>query len=157
RQVVTLDDGQRLEADVVVLAQGYLDREATPAEQELADRATAHGLTYLPPGYTADLDLSVLPAGQPVLVRGFGLAFIDLMVLVTLGRGGHFTGQGTDLVYHTSGAEPVLWVGSRRGVPYHAKLGYQGANAPVPPRYFTVEWLNRSSRVLDYRTELWPR
>src|SRR5690606_31829839 len=34
RQVVTLDDGQRLEADVVVLAQGYLDREATPVEQE---------------------------------------------------------------------------------------------------------------------------
>lgn len=156
RQQVELAGGAVLTAEVVVLAQGYLDRTPTPSQQELSDRAQALGLDYVLPGYTADVDLSDLRAGEPVLVRGFGLAFIDLMVLVNQGRGGTFTGSGSGLTYHPSGAEPVLWVGSRRGVPYHAKLGYQGASGPVPPRYFTLEWLGRSSRVLDYRSEIWP-
>lgn len=156
RQQVTLAGGPILTADVVVLAQGYLDRTPTAGQQELLDRSGELDLTYVLPGYTADIDLSDLEAGEPVLVRGFGLAFIDLMVLVNQGRGGTFTGSGNNLTYHPSGAEPVLWVGSRRGVPYHAKLGYQGAAGPVPPRYFTLEWLGRSSRVLDYRSEIWP-
>jgi hypothetical protein len=54
--------------------------------------------------------------GENVLVRGFGLAFIDLMLLLTEGRGGRFEEQpGGGLRYQPSGAEPVLHVGSRRG------------------------------------------
>src|SRR5664279_923248 len=139
RQRVRLADGTELPAGVVVLAQGFLDRELTAEEAGLTAAAKDHGLTYLPPGYTADVDLSGLRAGEPVLVRGFGLAFIDLMVLLGEGRGGRFQDNGDgSLRYLPSGAEPVLHVGSRRGVPYHAKLGYalNGAR-PTPPRYFT--------------------
>ena len=138
-QRILLADGGSLTADVVVLAQGFLDREPTAEENGLSSAAKQCGLTYIPPGYTADVDLSGLRAGEPVLVRGFGLAFIDLMVLVGQGRGGRFSEAGdASLTYHPSGAEPVLYVGSRRGVPYHAKLGYAlPGRSPTPPQYFT--------------------
>ena len=74
-----------------MLAQGFLDRDPTSEETALSAAAKRHGLTYIPPGYTADVDLSELRPGEPVLVRGFGLAFIDLMVLLGEGRGGRFS------------------------------------------------------------------
>lgn len=160
RQRVRLADGTVLTADLVVLAQGYLDRRASPAEAALTSAAAASGLTYLPPDYTADIDLAGLRPGEPVLVRGFGLAFIDLMVLVFQGRGGSFVESGGgDLEYRPSGAEPVLYVGSRRGVPYHAKLGYRLENtAPVAPSYFTPAAVAAlaGDRPADFATEVWP-
>ena len=161
QQRVRLADGTELPADVVVLAQGFLDRELTAEEARLTAAAKDHGLTYLPPGYTADIDLSDLRAGDPVLVRGFGLAFVDVMVLLGEGRGGRFTenDDGT-LTYRPSGREPVLHVGSRRGVPYHAKISYTvPGRAPVPPRHFTTEAITAigdGRRPCDFRRELWP-
>ena len=156
---VQLSDGRELSADLAVLAQGHLDAHATPAEQAVAQRAAAAGATYLPTAYTADLDLSVLAPGEPVLVRGAGLAFTDLMVLLTSGRGGRFEPGGAGLRYLPSGQEPVLHVGSRRGVPYRAKLGYVWPGPPVPLRFFTPEALTAtfgSERPLDLRTDLAP-
>ncbi len=160
RQRVQLEDGSELTADLVVLAQGYLDRRPTAAETALTAAAEANGLTYLPPGFTADIDLAGLRPGQSVLVRGFGLAFIDLMVLVFQGRGGDFVDRedGT-LEYRPCGAEPVLYVGSRRGVPYHAKLGYRlGSSAPVAPTYFTPAAVAALSAdgPADFATDVWP-
>ncbi len=159
-QEVRLADGTRLTADVLVLAQGFLDREPTAEQRRLVAAAQSHALTYVPPGYTADLDLSDLRPGEPVLVRGLGLAFIDLMVLVTQGRGGSFTENGSGaLTYHPSGREPVLYAGSRRGVPYHAKIGYAVPGAtPAPPLHFTVEAVTAAAdgRPLDFRRDVWP-
>ncbi|TMR09477.1 FAD/NAD(P)-binding protein, partial [Nonomuraea zeae] len=129
-QRVELSSGERLEADAVVLAQGHQGVRPAPQEAEQAAFAGRHGLAYVPTGYAADLALDALPAGEPVLVRGAGLAFVDLMVLLTSGRGGRFTGDG-ELVYLPSGREPRLYVGSRRGVPYHAKTGYRLARSPA--------------------------
>ena len=143
-QRVTLASGPTLVADVVVLAQGYLEQAPGPDEQRLLDEATGHGLTYVPPGHTADLDLGGLRPGEPVVVRGMGLAFVDLFVLLAEGRGGRFTDEGGHLTYHPSGREPVLHVGSRRGVPYHAKLGYEirsTTDGPAPLRHLTRERL----------------
>ncbi len=159
-QVVTLASGAWISADVVLLAQGYLDRRPTPQQQGWLELAAGRGLTYLPPGYTADMDLSALRPGEDVIVRGMGLAFIDLAVLLGEGRGGTFTGEGDGLTYHPSGREPVLHVGSRRGVPYHSKLGYSLTDgAPVPSRYFTVDRLAQigdGHGLLDFRGQLWP-
>ena len=160
RQRLELSDGGVLDADVVVLAQGFLDRTLTADEQGLADAAVAGGMTYVPPGYTADLDLSGLRPGQDVIVRGFGLAFIDLMVLVMQGRGGEFVDRDGTLTYLPCGAEPVLHVGSRRGVPYHAKLGYAvNTGGPVAPRHFTpaaLADLAGPAGTLDFRGQVWP-
>ncbi|MBB5937433.1 FAD/NAD(P)-binding protein [Streptomyces zagrosensis] len=169
-----------LVADAVVLALGHLDAETDPAQTELAHFAAHHGLTYLPPEYTADSDLQALHPGEPVLVRGFGLAFIDLMVLLTEGRGGTYAdaagaagaagasgdgpgggpGGGPELVYRPSGREPVLYVGSRRGVPYHSKIGYDWhGELPPLPRFFgppqVAELLRRPGPV-DFAREVWP-
>ncbi|MFC9946877.1 FAD/NAD(P)-binding protein [Streptomyces pratensis] len=145
-----------LVADLVVLTVGHLDAEPDTEQQELAAFAARHDLVHLPPDFTADTDLTALTAGEPVLVRGFGLAFIDLMVLLTEGRGGRYENGA----YIPSGREPVLYVGSRRGVPYHSKIGYtwQGERPPLPHHFGAgqaEEILNRPGPV-DFRRDLWP-
>lgn len=134
QRVLLADREEPLAADLVVLTLGHLDAEPEPEQVELAAFARRHALVHLPPDFTADTDLSAVPAGEPVVVRGFGLAFVDLMVLLTEGRGGRYTGSGDALVYHPSGREPVLHVGSRRGVPYRSKIGYPltGERPPLP-------------------------
>lgn len=159
RQRVVLASGSTVDADVVLLAQGHLDQQPTRAQHELEQAASERGLTYVRPGFTADLDLSVLRPGEHVLVRGLGLAFIDLAVLVAQARGGHFTGDGMDLTYHPSGREPILHAGSRRGVPYHAKLGYALAGGPAPLHHLTVDALDDlagPAGTIDVATHVWP-
>ncbi|WP_344110993.1 FAD/NAD(P)-binding protein [Kribbella alba] len=155
---VVLQSGEELRADLVVLALGYLDREPTAEQAELAGAAEANGLTYIGPGYTADIDLSDLQPRENVIVRGFGQAFIDLMVLLTEARGGWYDECDGLLNYHPSGNEPILYVGSRRGVPYHAKLGYTAAGAtPVPTRYLTAAALDQLGEgVLDFQSQVRP-
>ncbi|MGK5172214.1 FAD/NAD(P)-binding protein [Geodermatophilus sp. CPCC 205761] len=157
---VRLADGAELSADAVLLVQGHLDAHPTAGERATAAAADRRGLTYLPTGYTADVDLSALAPGEDVLVRGAGLAFVDLAVLLTNGRGGRFERDDAGrLRYQPSGSEPVLYVGSRRGVPYRSKLGYPWAGPPVPLRFFTPAAVDAAfgpDRLLDLRADLAP-
>ncbi|MEV5320074.1 FAD/NAD(P)-binding protein [Streptomyces sp. NPDC052687] len=143
-------------ADAVVLTLGHLAAEPDPEQAELGAYARAHGLVHLPPDFTADSDLTPLRPGEPVLVRGFGLAFVDLMVLLTEGRGGRYDGD----TYVPSGREPVLYVGSRRGVPYHSKIGYRLDGAPPPlPRFLgpaETDALLARPGGFDFRRDVWP-
>ncbi|WP_089102971.1 FAD/NAD(P)-binding protein [Streptomyces hyaluromycini] len=157
RQQVWLEGRPRpLLADLVVLALGHLDAELDPEQAALAAYADAHGLLHLPPDFTADSDLSALRPGEPVLVRGFGLAFVDLMVLLTEGRGGRYDGD----TYVPSGQEPVLYVGSRRGVPYHSKIGYDWTGERPPlPRFLgpgEIDELVARPGGFDFRRDVWP-
>jgi uncharacterized NAD(P)/FAD-binding protein YdhS len=149
---VWLDSGESLQADVLVLALGHLDAEPEPEHRELAEHASAHGLVYVPPLYSADADLSEVEGD--VVLRGFGLAFIDLMVLLTEGRGGRYV-RSEQLEYLPSGAEPTIYVGSRRGVPYHSKTDYrlQGTR-PSLPHFFVADALR--GQALDFRADVWP-
>ncbi|WP_234104892.1 FAD/NAD(P)-binding protein, partial [Streptomyces venezuelae] len=161
RQRVWLEGGAApLLADLVVLTVGHLDAEPDPEQRALTRFAARHGLLHLPPDFTADSDLAALPAGEPVLVRGFGLAFVDLMVLLTEGRGGRYEGEGDALVYVPSGREPRLHVGSRRGVPYQTKIGYSLDGEPPPlPRFFgaaQTDALLRRTGPVDFRRDVWP-
>jgi FAD-NAD(P)-binding len=160
QQVWLAGAAEPLVADVVVLAIGHVDAETNGPARDHADFADRHGLHYLPPAYTADVDLSDIPAGEPVLVRGLGLAFVDLMVLLTEGRDGTYLPADDGLTYIPSGREPVLYVGSRRGVPYHAKIGYGFPGGPPPlPRFFgadTVDDLIATHDLLDFDQHVWP-
>lgn len=159
RQVVSLDGGGTLRADAVVLASGHLDATPTADERALADRAAGLGLRYLPPEQTTDTDLSVLAPGERVLVRGMGLAFIDLLVLLYEGRGGRYVPDGKGLRYVPSGAEPRLVVGSPRGMPYHAKTHYDlRAGRPPLPRFLGPEQVDPlvARGGVDLRGEAWP-
>ncbi|MFF4658915.1 FAD/NAD(P)-binding protein [Streptomyces sp. NPDC001381] len=161
QQVHLADRATALTADLVVLAQGHLGSTPAAEYRDHAAFARRHGRFHLPPEFSADADLSALRPGEHVIVRGFGLAFIDLMALLTEGRGGTYRSEadGT-LTYLPSGREPVLHVGSRRGVPYHAKTRYrlQGPRPPLP-RHFgpeAVDGLLAEGRPLDLRRDVWP-
>lgn len=156
-QTVHLDDGAVIDATTVLLAQGHPDALPAPRETALTSFASDHGLTYVGPGYTADLDADVIPEGEPVLIAGLGLAFIDWMVLLAESRGGIFErGEDGVLTYAPSGREPLLYAGSRRGVPYHSKISYSIADARPPlPRFFTAD-LVPGDGPLDFRNDIWP-
>ncbi|WGW11261.1 FAD/NAD(P)-binding protein [Saxibacter everestensis] len=160
RQLVELESGTILRADIVVLAQGHLEMLPDSGTALLRDAADRHDLVYVPPGYTADVDLSIVPEREPVITRGFGLAFIDAMVLLTEGRGGRFNIVDGQLNYQPSGREPILWVGSGRGVPYHSKLGYQIPGLPRGnARFLDDESLGcepGSAEVLDFDRDIEP-
>ena len=162
RQQVVLEHTRNpLTADLVLLAVGHLPSEPLGESAELAAFAQRHGLAYLAESYTADADLSQFGPGDDVIVRGFGLAFIDLMVLLTEGRGGtyHEDDDGR-LVYRPSGAEPRLLVGSRRGVPYRSKLTYPLVGPPPPhPRFLdaaAVDRLLARPQAVDVEADVWP-
>jgi hypothetical protein len=164
RQLLRLDDGRTLGVDAVVLASGHLDATPTPDELALAARAAERGLRYLPPEQTTDTDLSVVEPGETVLVRGLGLAFVDLVVLLFEGRGGRFVpdpdGAPDDLRYVPSGREPRLVAGSPRGSLYHAKPAYQlrGGRPPLP-RFFgpaQTDPVIAAGGPVDLLDRMWP-
>jgi uncharacterized NAD(P)/FAD-binding protein YdhS len=163
RQTVQLDDGCQVTGiDAVVLAQGHVPAAPTEQESDLAAFAAANELLYFPPGNPADADLSALRPGQPVAVRGLGLAFFDYLALLTAGRGGSFERSGDRLVYRRSGREPRLYAGSRRGVPYHARgenqKGPHGRHLPQVLTPDRIAELRGGAGVsgLDFRSDVWP-
>ncbi|MET9828860.1 FAD/NAD(P)-binding protein [Streptomyces sp. NPDC006385] len=163
-QVLTLDDGRVLPGlSAVVLAQGHLPTAADATQRRLAAYAERHGLRYVAPANPADVDLSPVSPGEPVLLRGLGLNFFDHMALLTTGRGGRFAREADGLRYLPSGNEPRLYAGSRRGIPYQAR----GDNAKGPygrhlPLVLTPEVIAGfrkradSGEAPDFLTEIWP-
>jgi uncharacterized NAD(P)/FAD-binding protein YdhS len=159
--LVRLAGGAALRADVVVSALGHTDSLPDEASAAWGDFAARHGGFHAAPSYTTDVDYSPIAARQDVIVSGMGLAFVDLLVLLMEGRGGRFeeTPDG-GLRYLPSGAEPRLWAGSRRGVPYHSKISSAFRGEPAgDPRFFTGDAVDALLEVhgeLDFRSQLWP-
>ncbi|WTW94954.1 FAD/NAD(P)-binding protein [Streptomycetaceae bacterium NBC_01309] len=147
RQRVELADGTQVAVDAVVLTQGHVDVGPEPEERRLSAHAAAHDLAFVPCGN--EQDTSALRPGEPVVARGMGLAFVDLLVRVTSGRGGRFVRDPDGVLhYRASGREPVLLAASRRGVPYRSKIGYRFADGhpAAAPRFLTAETLRRLPR-----------
>uniref|UniRef100_UPI0034DFD08E FAD/NAD(P)-binding protein n=1 Tax=Streptomyces flavofungini TaxID=68200 RepID=UPI0034DFD08E len=164
-QTLVLDDGVELTGlAAVVLAQGHLPVRPDREQELLAEHAARHGLRHFAPANPADVDLSAIAPGEPVLLRGLGLNFFDHMALLSTGRGGRYTRtpDGT-LRYEPSGHEPRLHAGSRRGVPHQAR----GDNAKGPygrhvPAVLTDDVIARfrkradSGDAPDFLGEIWP-
>ncbi|MFE0674387.1 FAD/NAD(P)-binding protein [Streptomyces sp. NPDC058867] len=163
RQRVTLDNGAVLAGlDAVVLAQGHLPARPTAAEEQFARLAREYGHTHLAPANPADTDLDAVRSGRPVLLRGLGLNFFDYMALLTTGRGGRFTRAHGRLVYLPSGREPLLYAGSRRGVPYQARgeneKGPHGRHEPLlltPARIARLRSAHGTDGA-DFLRDVWP-
>lgn len=161
-QTVVLEDGTRLTGlSAVVLAQGHVPARLGRRERVLAEFAARHDLLYVPPANPADVDLSRVAPGEPVLLRGLGLNFFDYMSLFTHARGGTFERVGGRLVYRPSGREPRMFAGSRRGVPYHSRGDNEkGAHGRHRPRLLTAERVAAlraaGAGPLRFTAVLWP-
>ncbi|MGN6218315.1 MAG: FAD/NAD(P)-binding protein [Microbacterium sp.] len=160
RHIAALADGGEIEADAVVYCLGHTERDFDPASSALAAASTRLGLQYVPPAFTADADLSQLAEGGDVIVRGMGLAAVDLVVLLTQGRGGRFDRDtGGSLRYRPSGREPRLHLGSRRGVPYRSKVTSSLQGDPPAREVLTpaaVAALVDAGHPLDFERDAWP-
>lgn len=165
-QALTLDDGSVLPGlSAVVLAQGHLPTAADALQRRLTAYAEGHGLHYVPPANPADIDLSPVSPGEPVLLRGLGLNFFDHMALLTTGRGGSFVrAEGRrGLRYVPSGNEPRLYAGSRRGIPYQARgdnaKGAYGRHLPLVLTPEVIAGFRKradSGEAPDFLAEIWP-
>jgi uncharacterized NAD(P)/FAD-binding protein YdhS len=110
RERVLLANGRELEVDHVILTSGHTDNIEPPANSSLVARP-------YPVGRYAE----TIPCGDTVAIEGMGLVAVDVVMALTLGRGGSFTENGDRLRYVRSGREPGLRLFSRSGFPYCAK------------------------------------
>ena len=137
-------DQESWQTDQVVMALGNLKNSLTRDQKALHDYAQTHQLFYLEPGFPEEGDLSGIEAQSPVIIRGLGLSFFDLMSRLTEGRGGQFQ-KAPDglLVYHPSGREPHIFAGSRRGFPYRAKgRNQKGPGEEWQPHFLTPQQID---------------
>ncbi|MGG5339159.1 hypothetical protein IGJ48_001854 [Enterococcus pernyi] len=135
--------------DQLILATGHWEHEQTSEESQLSEYAAEHHLFYQGPANPADVDLSMIPAQEPVFIRGLGLCFFDYIGLLTQQRGGRFKELAGRLVYCPSREEPVVYCGSRRGLPYYPHGRNQKKVGEVAqPVILTQERLN-----MYYRTK----
>jgi uncharacterized NAD(P)/FAD-binding protein YdhS len=152
--------------DFVIYTVGHTDSQPTAEERSTSARATGLGLHYWPAHYAAEADFSTIPGGEPVLMRGLGLSFVDIAVRLTLDRGGTTlvdpqAPPGSRVTYLPSGAEPCLFVGSRRGVPYHSKItsSLHGERPGTVTTFLTREFLSKlldEQQDVDFTTQVWP-
>jgi hypothetical protein len=151
-----------LVVDAVVLAVGHYDVAPSRGQQALAAFAERHDLCYVPPSSPAEVDLSGIAPGEPVVLRGLGLNFYDFVTLLSVGRGGRFEEDGERLVYRPSGAEPAIVAGSGRGMPYMARAEIRLAKVDrYEPRFLDAAAIARlraqaGAGTLDFREHLWP-
>lgn len=78
-----LADGRRIGADAVILGMGFVDDEPAPGIRDLDADASAAGLRYLPPGMVDPEALARLDPGEPILIRGLGASFFDVLGLLS--------------------------------------------------------------------------
>ncbi|MFE7414650.1 FAD/NAD(P)-binding protein [Streptomyces laurentii] len=131
----------RLSAERVILATGHPRNEADTFDAAMESFAAGHRVHYLRGDSAADmpLDETTIPAGSTVAIRGLGLSFYDVMLSLTIGRGGEFKAadDGT-YAYIPSGREPRIVAGSRSGLPIPARgRNQKSAHHSHQPKFLT--------------------
>ncbi|HEX6354171.1 FAD/NAD(P)-binding protein [Actinophytocola sp.] len=144
-----------LTVDKVVLTTGHPRIRPGTGEQRLIRFAERNpGSRYLPGDSAADLDLDGIKPGEDVGIVGLGLTFLDVLMALTIGRGGQFEElEDGGMRYRRSGLEPRIVAGSRSGLVMPAR----GRNQKSPgyryqPR-FATEFAIASARRRAQRTD----
>ena len=110
RERVVLANGEYLDVDHVILTSGHTGNVEPDANAAL-----------IPRPYPVDRYTRTIPRGTTVGVEGLGLVATDVIMALTVGRGGSFAESGDRLRYLSSGDEPRLRLFSRSGFPYCSK------------------------------------
>jgi hypothetical protein len=122
-----------------------------------------HGLSEISP-YPVTSYVDTIPARAKVAVSGMGLAAVDVVTALTVGRGGAFVEEGGGLSYRPSGREPALQLFCRSGLPFTAKpVTGRDRSADYKPLFCTPEAFAALSRgpggrprLVDVRAQLLP-
>ncbi|AKJ14876.1 hypothetical protein ABB07_33915 [Streptomyces incarnatus] len=167
---LTLDGGARtITAHKVVLATGHPRNDPDTFDRAMLDfTASRPALRYVRGDSAADMDLQeAVRPGTTVAVRGLGLTFYDVLLSLTVGRGGAFVREADGaLRYVPGGREPRIVAGSRSGLPIPARGRNQKAPGHVhPARFLTQEAVAAArarrreatgSPLLDFAEDLLP-
>jgi uncharacterized NAD(P)/FAD-binding protein YdhS len=131
--------GRTVVVDKVVLTTGHPVNTADEREQVLLDYAGGRsGLRYVRGDSAADMNLTQVGAGEAVGILGLGLTFVDVLMALTVGRGGAFeTDSSGQVRYRRGGREPRVVAGSRSGMPMLAR----GANQKEPKYRYQARFL----------------
>ncbi|HEX2417828.1 MAG TPA: FAD/NAD(P)-binding protein [Micromonosporaceae bacterium] len=128
--------------DKVVLTTGHQRVAPDKVEHQFLDFADRHrDLRYLVGDSAADMPLDEIAPGETIGIRGLGLSFYDVMLSLTIGRGGRFVPEGDRVKYLPSGREPHIVAGSRSGLPIPAR----GKNQKGPDDYHRPMFLTRQA------------
>ncbi|CAM3702990.1 FAD/NAD(P)-binding protein [Kibdelosporangium persicum] len=160
--------GRIVFADKLVLTTGHPRNTPSPWERKMLDHADGRGgLRYIRGDSAADLDLASVGAGERVGILGLGLTFLDVVMALTVGRGGVFeAGPSGEVRYRPSGREPRVYAGSRSGLPMLAR----GLNQKAPKYRYEAKFLTpgalaearrrarreTGSAQLDFRRDVLP-
>jgi len=153
----------RSRARTVVLSTGHTEASPDPSTLQRAAHVQELGRTgaralYRAAAVRPTAGFDDIPRGTATYLEGLGLGFFDALALLTLRRGGTFVPdpglpQGR---YLPSGAEPRLYAGSRRGLPFLGRSRLFRAlpvSSPALDRAFERVSAGRGARFGD---ELWP-
>ncbi|MER7110110.1 FAD/NAD(P)-binding protein [Streptomyces sp. NPDC000229] len=139
---VTVDGSRTLVADKVVLATGHPRNEPDDFDRSMLRFTEGRpGVRYLAGDSAADMDLTgAVRPGSTVAIRGLGLSFYDVLLSLTVGRGGRFVrDEGGRLRYVAGGDEPHVVAGSRSGLPIPARGRNQKEPGYVHPALFLTQ------------------
>jgi FAD-NAD(P)-binding len=150
-------------ADKVLLATGHSQVQLGTEERSYQRFATQYPqASYIPFVYPVVANMSEIPAGVRVAMKGIGLTFVDTVLTLTEGRGGFFerTSDGC-LSYQVSGHEPQTIIPfSRTGLPMAPKA-HDLPSALRPLTFVTPDRLARirhrsQEGKIDLERDIWP-
>jgi uncharacterized NAD(P)/FAD-binding protein YdhS len=157
--VVGLANGDQVQVRYAFLSTGYTANTAT-ARRGPGEPDGAGGHRRIAEPYPLPDQVSAIRGGQTVAIDGFGLAALDLMSALTVGRGGRFVERDGRLTYLPSGDEPVMLFSSRSGLPCRARPQRVEFGPKYVPLAFTTQAIDRlrvwRGPELDFDRDVMP-
>lgn len=151
RELVRLASGEVLAVDHVMLTSGHTgNRPAT-----MLDGIAVSATEAMSPSFPVQ-------ASDRVAICGMGLSALDVLTVLTSGRGGRFEARGDGrLRYRPSGDEPRISMFSRSGLPPLAKaVGMRNSTTSYRPGIWTPEAVGElrgpENRPLNWQLDLFP-
>ncbi|EPY13410.1 FAD/NAD(P)-binding protein [Paenibacillus alvei] len=154
KELIELEDGTSVLVDTIFITIGHAE-----SIDFKHDASTSYKWGDILSPFPHQRILDLVRPGDKVLLAGMGLAAIDVISCLTIGKGGEFirTSAGV-LNYKPSGQEPVIHQFSRSGLPFHSRPNKLTDNSSsYAPSFLTkqqVDRLREQHAKLDFRTHI---